>query len=296
MNSPAADPIAQLDVAGLGVWAPGLADWAAMRDWLRGRLPDPVESTPPRPPAATLLPPAERRRAPVTVSLALHVAQAACRSAALDPAALPSVFSCSGGDLEITDYLCTVLAQDPAHLSPTRFHHSVHNAAGGYWTIATGCQAASIALAAGAHSFAAGLLDAALLAQADQRPVLYVAYDMPARGALADVTTNRALFATALVLRPAAPDAADRSGSFGRLGLRLEPGSLPGTGATPGMAPLRPAAAEMAAHTPAARGLHLLDALAGNRPGPLRLAAGPGLILNLQVNPGPMVDAVPDAG
>jgi hypothetical protein len=78
----------------------------------------------------------------------------------------------------------------------------VHNAAAGYWTIATGCREASTALTAFDASFGAGLLEAATQCQADARPVLLVAFDVEATGALASVTASRGLLAAALVLSP----------------------------------------------------------------------------------------------
>jgi hypothetical protein len=59
--------------------------------------------------------------------------------------------------------------QDPLALSPTRFHHSVHNAASGYWAMASHSMAASTALSAFQNSFAAGLLEAATQCAADEQ-------------------------------------------------------------------------------------------------------------------------------
>ena len=64
-----------------------------------------------------------------------------CADAGHDAAALASVFTSAHGDLPIIDALCTTLAGDPLLLSPTRFHHSVHNAASGYWAIGSGSRA-----------------------------------------------------------------------------------------------------------------------------------------------------------
>jgi hypothetical protein len=100
-------------------------------------------------PLPSILPPNERRRAPDTVAVALEVAQAACVNAGRDPAQLATVFASTYGDLAITDYMCSTLARAPTTLSPTRFHNSVHNAAAGYWTIATGCRKPYCALGAG---------------------------------------------------------------------------------------------------------------------------------------------------
>ncbi|HEY4338426.1 MAG TPA: beta-ketoacyl synthase chain length factor [Steroidobacteraceae bacterium] len=151
-------------------------------------------------PQAMLLPPNERRRAPDTVALALQVAQAACANARRDPALLPTVFASTYGDMAITDYMCGTLAKTPTMLSPTRFHNSVHNAAAGYWSIATGCRQPYSALGAGQYTFAAGLFAAALQVCADDTDVLLVAYDIDARGPLAQVTQSRGMLGLALVL------------------------------------------------------------------------------------------------
>jgi hypothetical protein len=168
----------ELTVAGFAVW-----------NSAQGERPQPM-----------LLPPNERRRAPDTVALALAVAQAACTNAGRDPALLPTVFASTYGDLAITDYMCGTLAKAPTMLSPTRFHNSVHNAAAGYWSIATGCRQSYCALGAGAYTFAAGLFAAALQVCADETDVLLVAYDIDARGPLAQVTHSRGMLGVALVL------------------------------------------------------------------------------------------------
>jgi len=62
-------------------------------------------------------------------------------------------------------------------VSPTRFHNSVHNAAAGYWGIATGAMAPSQVLCAYDASFAAGLLEAMTQVATSGSPVLLVAYD-----------------------------------------------------------------------------------------------------------------------
>jgi hypothetical protein len=151
-------------------------------------------------PQPRLLAPNERRRAPDTVALALEVAQAACANAGRDPALLPTVFASTYGDLAITDYMCGTLAKAPTTLSPTRFHNSVHNAAAGYWSIATGCQQPYCALGAGQYTFAAGLFAAALQVCADETDVLLVAYDINARGPLARVAHSQGMLGVALVL------------------------------------------------------------------------------------------------
>ncbi len=194
----------RVEVIGIGAWSAGLEGWPALRAALRepGAIDDASPST--SRPAAALLPPAERRRAPVGVAAALEVAREAVAMAGsqIDTTSIASVFASAHGDLAIVDYLCETLATDPLALSPTRFHLSVHNAAAGYWSIATHDPAATNAIAAGDDSVALGLVEAATLAVAEHRPVLLVAFDTPAVGLLSHAVANTALFGFALVVRP----------------------------------------------------------------------------------------------
>jgi hypothetical protein len=137
---------------------------------------------------------------PDSVLIAMEAALGACRDARRDPATLASVFTSMHGDLAITDYMCATLASDPALLSPTRFHNSVHNAAAGYWSIGTGSTRPYTALSAGEHSFGAGLLESLLQTAATGEPVLLVAYDIEARGALAAMASSEHLLSVALLL------------------------------------------------------------------------------------------------
>lgn len=186
-------------IDGVALWTPALPDWARARAAFRG---EPLLTEAQRRPAPTLLAANERRRAPDAVLMALQVAECAIAASGHEAADIASVFSSAHGDLAITDALCRTLAADPLLLSPTRFHHSVHNAASGYWAIASGSRAGSTALAAFERSFAAGLLEALCQCAADARPVLLVACDTEACGPLASVNRSRGLLAMALLLSP----------------------------------------------------------------------------------------------
>ncbi|HJS04819.1 MAG TPA: beta-ketoacyl synthase chain length factor, partial [Variovorax sp.] len=133
----------------------------------------------------------------------LEVAAAAVEASGRAAKDLPCVFASAHGDLGINDYMSATLASDPKLLSPIKFHNSVHNAAVGYWTIGTGCTAASNSLAAYEHSFAAGLLEAATQCAADRQAVLLAGFDIPSVGALGSVVKSRELLAVALVIAPA---------------------------------------------------------------------------------------------
>ena len=240
-----------LYIDAVGFWAPPLPSWHAARAAFRGEgaLLDP----PLRRPAPRLLASAERRRAPDGVALALEVASEAVAASGHAATELASVFTSAHGDLAITDAMCSTLARTPMLVSPTRFHNSVHNAASGYWTMATGCMQASTAVSAFEHSFAAGLLEACAQCATDERAVLLVGCDVEACGPLARVNRSRGLLALALVL---APTRSERS--VAALNWSLAPGEA----AAP--APRSPAA-EALADNAMADGLPLFEALATAR-------------------------------
>lgn len=184
-----------IDAAAL--WSRETPGWDAWCAAVRGEQPAPASK-----PNPGLLSANERRRASDSVLLAVEVAEQAVRASGHDASQLASVFTSAHGDLAVTDALCTQLAQAPLQLSPTRFHHSVHNAASGYWAMASGCRAPSTALSAHSHSFAAGLLEALVQCACEGEPVLLVGHDSAALGLLADVNGSRGLLGVALVLSP----------------------------------------------------------------------------------------------
>lgn len=256
-------------VDGVALWAPRLPGWDASLSVLRGEAPAP-EAASPRP-APALLAPTERRRAPDTVAIALEVASRACEMAVADPKRLPAVFASAHGDLAINDYMCATLAQAPLTISPTKFHNSVHNAAAGYWTIGTGCMQGSTALTAFEHTFGQGLLEALSQVAADERDVLYVAYDIEARGPMATVADSRALYACAFVLA-AAPGPRSRA----VLRWKAREGASPAT-------PARNAA--LVAGSPIAASLHLVEALALAQPAAFAVPLADALALDLALEP-----------
>lgn len=189
--------VLRASVEGIGFWACGLPTWEAARAYAAGGEPQPDAAARPSP---QLLAPNERRRAPQTVAVALDVALAACAMAAREPAALPSVFASTHGDLDITDYMCATLASDPLSVSPTRFHNSVHNAAAGYWTIGAGAMQPATAISAHDASFAQGLMEAMAQLASGSEAVLLVAYDGASPHTLARVSPSEGLLGAALVL------------------------------------------------------------------------------------------------
>ena len=234
-------------VQGVGLVGPGLASWSQGEPLLGGGAPWRWAETVVPPPQC--LPPAERRRTPASVRLALAVGLEATADAGADAARLAAVFSSSAGDGQNCHEICEVLASSERLISPTRFHNSVHNAAAGYWGIATGSTATSNALCAYDASFGAGLLEALTQVHTERVPVLLVAYDTVHPEPLRRARPVPEAFGVALVL---APEDAGRSRA--RLTARFT--SAPAT-ALP-----EPRLEALRAGVPAARSLPLLAQLA----------------------------------
>lgn len=233
-------------VIGTGLVGPGLANPAALAPgWVR---------SPTVIPAPARLPATERRRAGPVVKLAIEVAGQACEAAGIDPATLPTVFTSSTGEPSNCHALCEALAAPERLVSPTRFTNSVHNAAAGYWHIATASRHPSTSLAAFDASFAAGLLEAAAQCVAGRQPVLLVACDVPYPEPLHAKRPLPDAFGSAFVLAPAGAGPA----------LTIE---TTAEADTPCDTPCDDPALEALRRTiPAARALPLLLALAAPRP------------------------------
>ncbi len=162
-------------IEGIGLLGPGFNNWPDSRAVIRGQQPyQPGKTVLPLP---ALLPAAERRRSGAIVRLTLATGLEAITAAGLDAASLPSVFSASGGDGENCHAICEMLASADRQISPTRFHNSVHNAAAGYWGIATGAMSASTVLGAFDACFGAGLLEALTQVVVDETRVILLACD-----------------------------------------------------------------------------------------------------------------------
>ena len=234
-------------VLGIGLLGPGLADWASGSALLRE--PALWLATATVVPAPARLPATERRRAGVGVKASIGVADQAVAAAALDAAALATVFTSSSSDPVNCHLLCQALAAPERLVSPTRFTNSVHNAPAGYWHIAAQSRAPSTSLAAFDASFAAGLLEAAVQCRHSGAPVLLVACDVPYPEPLHALRPVPDVFAVALLL------GLPGTGTGRGLRLTLAAGAAPDVCRHAGLEVLRRA-------IPAARALPLLQALA----------------------------------
>jgi Beta-ketoacyl synthase, N-terminal domain len=269
----------EVSIEGVGFWASRLPGWEAAREILSGRAQPPAAPVPR--PSPALLPPAERRRAPDTVALALEVAARACEAAGRDPKALPSVFASTHGDLAISDAICDTLAKTPSLTSPTKFHNSVHNAAAGYWTIGTGCLKPYTSVSAYYFTFGQGLLEACVQALSEGTPVLYVAFDIEARGPVGTMQPSRGVFAGALVISPEVGEQ-----GVARLAWEVREVDQPQQSAA------RPENAALVEGNAMANGLALFEALADGVERDVSQTLGPRLSLIVRVAPGAAARAV----
>ena len=258
-----------LVIAGIGVWSPEAKNWDEAAAVLSGNV-DIATNAASRP-APSILPATERRRAPESVLLGVDVAQQACAMAGIDPQTVPHIFASGYGELVVNDYLCETLAKAPLDVSPIRFHNSVHNAPAGYWSIATGCMRSSTAISAGDETFGAGLLETALVAADSGEPALLAAYDVPAVGPLGDIIRSRTKLGIGVLLATTHPN------PLARIRVRTRTGTAPRLASD--------ASVLHASHqeNPAAQGLGLLQALARKEPGVVRIAAGPRLMLEMEI-------------
>jgi hypothetical protein len=150
----------KLFVDSIGLIAPGMTGWSQACAILRGETPYAWQDVPLTTPA--ILSAAERRRCIASARLALSAAHQALEAVANGtPRQLACVFASSDGDSQVITHIMESLAQEIPDVSPTRFANSVHNAAAGYWSIATGMKQCSTCLSAFDESFAAGLLETA---------------------------------------------------------------------------------------------------------------------------------------
>jgi hypothetical protein len=136
--------------------------------------------------------------------MAVEVMQQACRMAGMEPSRPAVVFASRMSDMETTDAMCRVLARSPRLVSPTKFHNSVHNAAAGYWSIATSGRMPANAISAFDTSPSIALLEAAAQLHVEGTDVLVVMQDAAPPVALQSICQPAPPFAAALLLRPPA--------------------------------------------------------------------------------------------
>lgn len=182
---------------GAGLWAPGFANRAT---WCSGDR-DPTVTSP----AARLIPAAHQRRATLLARMTAAALEEALATTSLSASEVALILGSAGGELAHTFANLGLMGQDPPSSSPLRFGNSVHNAALGHLSLATGNHLYASALAIAPPFLVAGALLEAIGQVVDA--------GAPVALLLADETWPGEYFApmaAAFVLAPDAPGPAVR--------------------------------------------------------------------------------------
>ncbi|MCW8108905.1 beta-ketoacyl synthase chain length factor [Alteromonas ponticola] len=190
-------------VASIGAWGSYFDSWETLQQLMQTKSVPAAKNKGPKP---EVIPPNERRRAPLPVRLAVESSWQASQSAGIAPDTLTCVFVSGLGDTDLTDYMCKVLASEHKELSPTKFHNSVHNAPAGYWTISTKTMCAANSVAGFEESVSLTLLEAMIQCESEGVPLLVTFYDAPVADRLKPLLTNQEPFAFSLIIYPLSAD------------------------------------------------------------------------------------------
>lgn len=251
-----------ISVRGIAVWAPGYND---LRSWLCGSRDEAIEA-----PSSRLLSVRARGRASLLTRMFAEVIQQALGESGTDPGAVPLICASAFGEIQITGQLLEMMNRGSGALSPARFQNSVHNAAVGQLSIATGNRLYSTALSAGDDTLLVALLEAlAWLRIEGGETVVAVADESPIPPFNSRLCFTPLACALHLTADPSA------SNTYGRLVAVRMTENPPGVDLAPEMR-----------DNPCAIGLPLLETIAKRKSAilPLSLAKGPGWCLEYDAN------------
>lgn len=253
-----ATPLAmRVNILGIGAWGPGFCSWPELVSLLRQEMTtadtSALDWTVANPKPA-VIPPNERRRAPLTVKLPVETSWQALTESGLSAAEVCCVFSSGLGDTEITDYMCRELTTELKQLSPTKFHNSVHNAPAGYWTISTQCMKAANSISGYRYSAGLGLLESLSQCCIEQQPVLISLYDTACTPAFEELFGNDLSLSLSLIAVPHTATSSDAP--YGTLEARVIAAPMPAPNTLPPNLPMQ------LSNNPAADALNLLRLLA----------------------------------
>src|SRR5437899_6376790 len=191
-------------IAAHAAWAPGVETREAWLEWAQ----DSRAIAGGGEPALKAMPPMLRRRSGLLGKMALEVAYQ-CLGQRSE---VPTLFCSRHGEATRSVAMLTDLAQQ-VPLSPTAFGMSVHNAAGGLFSIARADRASNIALAAGDSGVEHAVIEACGLLADGAPAVLLVVYDCPIPAMFsAFQDCGQPAHAWAWLMESAAADAAGNAG------------------------------------------------------------------------------------
>lgn len=155
-------------VAGCGLWTPGyptVAAWRAKASEETGK------------PAAKIVPSRLRRHLSVLTRMQVECVSQAGETAGFDLSTTPTVFGSALGEIQIAVAQMKMMKIDEGIVSPAYFKNSVHNTAGGAFSIAAKNRGFTTAMAGGDQTLATVLLEAFALINTDETDVVAVVGD-----------------------------------------------------------------------------------------------------------------------
>ena len=263
----------QVTLEGIGLLGPGLTSWAECQQVLLGEQVYEQENIPR--PIPSILQSNELRRSSDVVRWSLRAAEEAMRQSQLKPDQVGTVFASSGGESGILHKICLALHTRDRAISPTLFHHSVHNAAAGYWSIGVQSQLPSTSLSCYDSSFCGGLIEAATCVLSYRIPVLLVSYDIAPPPPLYEARPLNGPFAVAFVMTPSTSPQ-----GLAQLTIRIMK-PIPGKISTM----KDPALEQLRTGNPAARSLPVLTELASGNHATVFLNYLDDLMMSVEVSP-----------
>ncbi len=186
----------EVAVAGVGLWLPGFASFAA---WSAGAR-DPLATVP----KGDALGKIHRRRAGPLGRALSDASSEALRAAGVEMSVVPSVIGSALGEASTLIRLLEQMWRGLEPMSPADFTLSVHNAASGVMSIAAGNRGFTTSIAADHDTPACALFEGIGLVEAEGLPVLVVCGDEAAPAALLSGEDAWDLAAAAVVLVPRA--------------------------------------------------------------------------------------------
>ncbi len=189
-------------VRGMGLFTPGFDSPLAWCD--QKEAPD-LE----KPEASILAGPLRRRATPLT-RLAIEALVQATTASGSDLATIQSVWATAHGEHSPAIKMLAMMKTGEGRVSPTQFHNSVHNTAGGYASIASNNATRSTTLTGGSELVGSTLLEAFCLLDAHGGEVAVVLADEPLQAPFERSLTTASL-SISLVLSH------ERAGAIGAL-------------------------------------------------------------------------------
>lgn len=184
----------EVAVAGVGLWLPGFASFAA---WSAGAR-DPLVTVP----KGDALGKIHRRRASPLGRALSDASSEALRAAGIEMSAVPSVIGSALGEASTLIRLLEQMWRGLEPMSPADFTLSVHNAAAGVMSIAAGNRGFTTSIAADHDTPTSALFEGIGLVVTENVPVLVVCGDEAAPAALLSGEDAWDLAAAAVVLIP----------------------------------------------------------------------------------------------